>query len=118
MSEPTDEKPNMLRLSLRYALVWLILIALLGVTLGTASLHLHGLGPVLHLGIAGVQVLLVWLLFMDLRGSSAIVRLCSITGLFWLIFLFVLTFSDYLTRDWNGALAPFSEKAASAGGRR
>lgn len=117
MSERPGAKQGMIRLSLGYAVVWLTLMLLLGVNLGTAYLRLNGVGPVLHLGIAAVQVLLVWLLFMNLRDSSMPVRLCAITGLFWLIFLFTLTFCDYDSRDWNGALTPFSERAASARGK-
>lgn len=118
MSEQPAPKPRLIRLTLGYGAVWLALMALLGVSLGTAYLHLDGESAILHLGIAGFQVLLVWLLFMNLRGFSGTIRLCAVTGLFWLIFMFVLTFSDYLTRDWNGALMPFSEEAASVGAKK
>jgi cytochrome c oxidase subunit 4 len=115
MSEPPGAKHGMIWLSLGYGAVWLILMLSLGVNLVTAYLPLNGFGPVLRSGIAAIQVLLVWLLFMNLRGSSALVRPCALAGLFWLIFLFTLSFSDYLTRDWNGALMPFSERAAKNG---
>jgi cytochrome c oxidase subunit IV len=112
MSERSDAKPGMIRLSLGYAAVWLTLMLLLGVSLLSAHLRLDGFGAVLQLGIAAVQALLIWLLFMNLRGSSGPVRICAVAGLLWLIFLFTLSFADYATRDWNGALAPFSERAA------
>jgi cytochrome c oxidase subunit IV len=112
MSGQRVDKPRLLRLSLGYGVVWLALMLLLGANLGTAYLPLNG-GAILHLGIAGLQALLVWLLFMNLLGSSGPIRLCAMAGMFWLIFLFALVLSDYLTRDWNGALAPFSERAAS-----
>ncbi|BDV39577.1 hypothetical protein DSM21852_28300 [Methylocystis bryophila] len=102
---------------LGYAGVWLLLMLLLGANLGIAYLRLGRFAPALQLGIAAFQALLIWLLFMNLRGSSPPVRLCASTGLLWLIFMFSLTFSDYLTRDWNGALTPFSEGAANVGMR-
>lgn len=90
------------RLWLRYGCVWLLLMLLLGITITTSYVQLGGNSAILHLGIAGLQVLLVWLLFMNLLGSSTLVRLCSIVGLFWLSIMFSLTFGDYLTRAWHG----------------
>ncbi len=42
-------------------------------------------------------VLLVTFL-MDLQNATVIVRLIAGAGLFWLIFMFSLTFNDYLSR--------------------
>ncbi|WP_162009671.1 oxidase [Methylocystis heyeri] len=106
----------MLSLSLGYAGVWFILLLLLGVSIGTVFLHIGAYSSFVQMGIAIVQAMLVWFLFMNLRGSSVQVRLCAAAGLFWLIFLFTITFSDYLTRPWNGGLTPFSEQAARTGG--
>jgi cytochrome c oxidase subunit IV len=116
MEEPRSRR-GMLGLSLRYGVVWLILMVLLGLSIASIFLHLGRLGSFVQMAIAVVQALLVWLLFMNLRASSPQVRLCAVAGLFWLIFLFTITFSDYLTRPWNGALTPFSEQAAGASGR-
>ena len=38
------------------------------------------------------------LIFMRLRDSAVLVRLVAATSLLWVVFLFVLSFSDYLTR--------------------
>lgn len=98
---------------LRYAGVWILLLLLLLASGASSYLDLGGDGPVLHLGVAGLQVLLVWLLFMDLLGSSNLVRLCAISALLWISFLFALTFSDYFTRGWNETPSRYSERTAA-----
>ena len=35
--------------------------------------------------------------------ADALLRLAAVAGLFWLIFLFSLSLSDYFTRPWNGS---------------
>ena len=103
----------MIRIALRYAGVWVLLLLLLAATGGAAILDLGGKGAIVHLGVAGLQVLLIWLLFMDLRGSIGIVRLCAIAGLLWLTFLFALTFADYFTRGWNQASTRYPEQTGT-----
>lgn len=103
----------MIRMALGYAGIWLLLLLLLGATAGSAFLDLQGKGAVLHLGVAGLQVLLVWLLFMDLRRSVSVIRLCAVTGLLWLAFMFTLTFADYFTRGWNEASTRYPERTAT-----
>lgn len=52
---------------------------------------------------------------MHLDRSSNSIRLAAVTGLFWLTFLFTLTFADYLTRDWNGGGTSLSQHPARLG---
>ncbi len=99
----------MIWIALGYAGIWLLLLFLLAASAGAAFIDLQGKGAVLHLGIAGLQVVLVWLMFMDLRRSNSVVRLCAVTGLLWLAFMFTLTFSDYFTRGWNEASTHYPE---------
>lgn len=114
-SQEQHATPSLARLLLRYGAVWLVLMLLFGATLGSAYVKLGANSAILHLGIAGLQVLLVWLLFMDLLAASALVRLCALCGLFWLIFMFSLTFGDYFTRPWNGGGTSLSERSARIG---
>jgi len=105
--------PSARRIWLRNGAIWLALMALFGISLGSAYLDVGDASPILRLGIAIVQVVILWGLFMDLRRSSWLVRLCAVTGVFWLIFMFSLTFGDYLTRNWNGSgtsLAPYATR--------
>ncbi len=115
MSEQHQTSRSTLRLWLRYGAVWLVLMLLLAATLATAYMDLGGNSAALHLGIAGLQVLLLWLVFMDLIRASSLVRLCAMAGLFWLIFMFVLTFADYLTRPWNGSGTSLAQLPARVG---
>ncbi len=79
--------------------VWLALLLLLALTVGSAYVPLGIFNSILNLTIAAIKVLLVLLFFMKLRASSPLLRLAAMAGLFWLAFMFVLTAGDYLTRQ-------------------
>jgi len=75
----------------------LILLAL------TATATLLPKGPwslPIALAIATAKMLIVFLFFMQLRYQRGIVRIFAAAGFFWLAIAAVLTFADYLTRDW------------------
>jgi cytochrome c oxidase subunit 4 len=78
--------------------IWAALLMLLALTLGLAYAPLGPLNVITALGIAAAKATLVLLLFMELRTSSSLVRLAASAGLIWLVFLFLLTLSDYVTR--------------------
>lgn len=100
------------RLWIRCAIVWAALILLLALAIAIAELGILGGGLALRLAIAGVQIGLVWILYMHLGRASAPVRLASIAGFLWLSFLFTITFADYLTRPWNGGGTSLVTQAA------
>jgi cytochrome c oxidase subunit 4 len=79
-------------------LVWLALLVLLGLSVGSAYLPLGALNSPINLGIAAMKVSLIVVFFMHLRKSSALLRLAAVSSAFWLIFMFTLVFSDYLSR--------------------
>jgi cytochrome c oxidase subunit IV len=58
------------------------------------------LNVVIALTIAVVKATLVVLYFMHMRYSSRLIWVIFTSALFWLVILFALTFSDYLTRCW------------------
>ncbi len=58
------------------------------------------LNVVIALTIAVVKATLVVLYFMHVRYSSRLIWLIVSAALFWLVILFALTFSDYMTRGW------------------
>jgi cytochrome c oxidase subunit IV len=37
---------------------------------------------------------------MDLRNARALIHIVAAAGLFWIVFMFVLTFTDYLSRHY------------------
>lgn len=78
--------------------VWAALLALLGLTLGYAYWPDAPLKAEASIAIAIAKALLIALLFMQLRRADWLVRLAAIAGVTWVSFLYVIAFSDYLTR--------------------
>jgi cytochrome c oxidase subunit 4 len=92
---PADESAAPVR---RYVLVWLALLGLLLLTLGTALIPLGALNVALNLAISVVKTLLVMIVFMHLDTGRPVIRLAAAAGFLWLLLLFTLTLGDYLTR--------------------
>ncbi|MCA1850360.1 MAG: cytochrome C oxidase subunit IV family protein, partial [Acidobacteria bacterium] len=57
-----------------------------------------GANTVVALTIAVIKATFVVLYFMHVRYSSRLIWVIVVAGLFWLVIMFVLTASDYLTR--------------------
>jgi cytochrome c oxidase subunit 4 len=81
-----------------YLLVWVALLALFGLTLGSAYLPIGIFNVMVNVGVSLIQALLVMVFLMHLRGASALLQVFSSIGFLWLLMLFVLGLSDYLTR--------------------
>ncbi|KWV57069.1 hypothetical protein AS156_03660 [Bradyrhizobium macuxiense] len=79
-------------------LAWSALLALAAISLGSAYLPLGAGNVAVNLVIAVVMAAVLAIFLMDLRNGTTLVRIVASTGLFWMIFMFVLTFSDYLSR--------------------
>jgi cytochrome c oxidase subunit 4 len=85
------------------SLYYLIFFALMVGTLLTVFVAKFDLGPlnnILMLTIACGKALLVILFFMHVRWSTRLTWVVAGSGFFWLLILFVLTMSDYLSRGW------------------
>ncbi|SEM57111.1 cytochrome c oxidase subunit 4 [Sphingomonas gellani] len=74
------------------------LLALLLVTFGYAYLPGGPLKTEVALAVAAAKALLIATFFMQLRQAVWLVRLAALGGLVWACFLYIITFSDYLTR--------------------
>jgi cytochrome c oxidase subunit 4 len=83
-----------------YFSVFAVLMVLLAVTVGVAYIHLGELNVIAAMTIAVTKAVLVILYFMHVRYSSRLSWVWVGAGFFWLIIMFALTFSDYLTRGW------------------
>jgi cytochrome c oxidase subunit 4 len=81
-----------------YYAVAAALMLLLAATIVAAELELGVLANVVTLGIALTKAVLVALFFMHLRYREPAMRVFALAGLFWLVILFALTLSDYVTR--------------------
>lgn len=58
----------------------------------------HGANTVVALTIAVIKATLVVLYFMHVRYGTRLTWVIVVAGFFWLLILFSLTMSDYLTR--------------------
>lgn len=81
---------------------WIFAALMVGtaVTVGVAFVDLGPLNNVVMLTIACAKALLVVLFFMHVRWSTRLTWVVAASGFFWLLILFVLTMSDYLSRGW------------------
>jgi len=85
------------------SLYYSVFLALIVGTIVTVVVAFFDLGPlnnVVMLAIALAKALLVVLFFMHVRWSTRLTWVVASAGFFWLLILFVLTMSDYMTRGW------------------
>jgi cytochrome c oxidase subunit 4 len=86
--------------------VWVYLAVFAALAIGTlltvyaASVDLGALNTPIGLLIACTKATLVILFFMHVLHSTRLTWVVIIAAFLWLGVLFVLTFSDYLTRAW------------------
>ncbi len=85
-----------------YFLVGWALFALFLLTVGAAYIDLGPFNIVVAMTIAIVKAVLVILFFMHVRYGSKVTWVFAGAGFFWLLILFILTMSDYLTRYSQG----------------
>jgi cytochrome c oxidase subunit 4 len=81
-----------------YVVVWLALICLLLLTLGSAYVPLGPLNSAINLAIAVAKALLVAFFFMHLRSAHYVLRIAAMAGFFWLAILIGLSLTDFATR--------------------
>ncbi len=83
-------------------LVYIGLIALLILTAVGAYVPMGGTPHVLlAFGVSAAKTALIAFFFMEIHYHNGITRIFAGAGLVWLALLFLLTFSDYLTRHWR-----------------
>ena len=72
------------------------------ITAATARLDMGAMNTPVALGIALLKASLVVWFFMGVRWNTPLTKVVVVAGLFWLLIMFALTMSDYLTRSWIG----------------
>ena len=82
------------------AIAWLALLVLFAGTLGSAYLPLGAGNVAVNLFIAAVMIAVLATFLMDLRHATMLTRIVAAAGLFWVVLMFALTFSDYLSRHY------------------
>lgn len=101
--------------------VWVALTLLLGLTCGLAYVPLGSGNFIVALFIAVIKALLVVVFFMHLIRPDPLLRLAGSAALLWLLFMFMLTFADILTRPGPtqpGTITPRSFEAPATSGVR
>jgi cytochrome c oxidase subunit IV len=83
------------------------LMLLTAITVGVAFINLGALNFTVAISIAVLKATLVVLFFMHVKFSSRLTKLFVATGFFFLLVLFTLTLTDYVSRGW--LTAPPSE---------
>lgn len=91
---------NSRRLWVGPATAWLVLLVLFALSLGSAYLPLSAGNVALNLGIAAVMIAILATFLMDLRNSTVLIRIVAAAGLLWIVIMFSLTFTDYLSRHY------------------
>jgi cytochrome c oxidase subunit IV len=83
-----------------YYLIFLALLVGTGLTVVVAFYDLGFMNNVVMLTIASAKALLVILFFMHVRWSSRLTWVVAASGFVWLLILFGITMTDYLSRGW------------------
>src|SRR4051812_5309740 len=83
-----------------YYAVFGALIAGTILTVLAASVDMGAFNNVAMLAIAAVKATLVILFFMHVRWSTRLTWVVAAAGFLWLLILFGMGMSDYLTRGW------------------
>jgi cytochrome c oxidase subunit 4 len=96
MSERHDAHPT----PATYLAVFAALMLLTLLTVWASYQHLGIWNTPVALGIAITKATLVVLFFMHLRYSPKLFAIVIAASVFWLLILFGITLSDYISRSW------------------
>jgi len=86
-----------------YYSIFAALLVLTGITVGVAFINLGRLNFPVAISIAILKATLVVLFFMHAKYSSRLTKLVIGAAFFFLLCLFGLTMTDYLSRGWYTA---------------
>src|SRR4029453_5492929 len=85
--------------SLYYAFVSALIVGT-GLTVAAAFVDMGAMNNVIMLTIACVKAALVVLFFMHVRWGTRLTWVVVASGFFWLLIMFGLTMTDYISRGW------------------
>jgi cytochrome c oxidase subunit 4 len=83
-----------------YLTIFAALLVGTAVTVAVAFFDFGAMNNVIMLAIAITKALLVVLFFMHVRWGTRLTWVVAGAGFFWLLILFTITMSDYMTRGW------------------
>jgi cytochrome c oxidase subunit 4 len=82
-----------------YAVFGALIVGTL-LTVAAAKVDMGPLNNIVMLAIACTKATLVILFFMHVRWSSRLTGVIAMAGFFWLLILFGVGMTDYLSRGW------------------
>jgi cytochrome c oxidase subunit 4 len=85
-----------------YVAIWGALMIGTALTVLAASQDFGALNTPIALGIAITKASLVIIFFMGVRYNTPLTKLVAVSGFVWILILFGIGMSDYLTRPWIG----------------
>jgi cytochrome c oxidase subunit 4 len=85
--------------SMYYAVFGALILGTI-LTVAAAKVDMGPLNNIVMLVIACTKATLVILFFMHVRWSSRLTWVVAMSGFFWLLILFGIGMSDYLSRGW------------------
>jgi cytochrome c oxidase subunit IV len=83
-----------------YVIVFAALMVLLVVTVVAAFIPLGEANMIVAMTIATIKAALVVLYFMHVKFASRLTKVFVAASCLWLVIMFALTFTDYISRDW------------------
>ncbi len=120
-SSTHSSEPHIVPLKYYFGVFGLLMV-LTAITVAIAKIDFeHAWGPnwalmniIVAMTIAVVKATAVVLIFMHVRWSSKLTQLIIISGLFWLVILLVLTYTDYAVRIKHGWPTPLGQVEKTA----
>ena len=85
-----------------YVGIFLALMVGTALTVGAAYIDLGFFNTAVALAIAVTKATLVVLFFMHVKWASRLTWVIVIGSVFWLILMFAIGMTDYLSRGWMG----------------
>lgn len=98
--------PALRRRLLGVLAVWLALVLLAALTVGSAYIPLGAANMAINILIAGAKAVLIAVFFMHLASPYAVPRMIGIIAVVMLVVMFALSGVDYYTRDGKAGRPP------------
>jgi|ERR1700683_824264 len=102
MSSPDSSSHHHIASVGTYVAVWAALVFFTLLTVFVASKDFGELNTAVALAIAITKASMVVLIFMGLRHNTPLTKMVAVSGFLWVLILFGIGMSDYLTRAWMG----------------
>ena len=84
--------------TLPFVIAWIVMLVMAGASIWTAFLNIGMWAPIAAFSIAAVQVAILFIFFMRLKGPPSLKWVFAAAGFFWLLFLYGLSSTDYASR--------------------